>query len=74
MSWYVYRNALGRLLFIGVWGWVSDMWLNLISVMCHNSIGGALRLFSPRHVASFDWPKCLDFQGDTYQHLIGLLM
>ena len=23
-------NALGRLLFIGVWGWVSDTWRNLI--------------------------------------------
>ena len=30
--------------------------------------------FSPRHMASFEWPKCLDFQGDTCQHPIGLLM
>ena len=39
------RNTLGRLLFIGVWGWVSDMWWNLIGDICHNLIGGALRLF-----------------------------
>ena len=32
------------------------------------------KTFSPRHVASFDWPKCFDFQGDTCQHFIGLLM
>ena len=25
-------------------------------------------------MASFDWPKCLDFQGDTCQKLIGSLM
>ena len=33
------RNALGRLLFIGVWGWVSDMWRSLIGDTCHNLIG-----------------------------------
>ena len=41
----VYRNALGRLLFIGVWGWVSDTWQSLIGDMCHSLIWGALRLF-----------------------------
>ena len=25
----------------------------------------SFKTFSPRHVASFDWPKCFDFQGDT---------
>ena len=34
----------------------------------------SFKTISPRHVASFDWPKCLDFQGDTCQHSIGLLM
>ena len=32
-------NALGRLLFIGVWGWVSDMWRSLIGDTCHSLIG-----------------------------------
>ena len=25
----------------------------------------SFKTFSPRHVASVDWLKCLDFQGDT---------
>ena len=32
-------NALGRLLFIGVWGWVSDTWWSLIGDTCHKLIG-----------------------------------
>ena len=32
-------NALERLLFIGVWGWVSDTWWSLIGDTCHNLIG-----------------------------------
>ena len=32
-------NALGRLLFIGVWGWVSDTWRSLIGDTCHSLIG-----------------------------------
>ena len=32
-------NALGRLLFIGVWGWVSDTWRSPICDTCHNLIG-----------------------------------
>ena len=32
-------NALGRLLFIGVWGWVSDTWRSLIDDTCHSLIG-----------------------------------
>ena len=32
-------NALGRLLFIGVWGWVSDTWQSPIGDTCHNLIG-----------------------------------
>ena len=43
VSWSV--NALGRLLLIGVWGWMSNTWQNLIGDMCHSLIGGALRLF-----------------------------
>ena len=31
-------NALGRLLFIGVWGWVSDTWRNLIGDTYHSLI------------------------------------
>ena len=34
-----FPNALGRLLFIGVWGWVSDMWRSPIGDTCHNLIG-----------------------------------
>ena len=32
-------NALGRLLFIGVWGWVTDTWRSLIGDTCHSLIG-----------------------------------
>ena len=32
------------------------------------------KTFFPRHMASFDWPKCFDFQGDTCQHPIELPM
>ena len=32
-------NALGRLLFIGVWGWVNDTWRSPIGDTCHNLIG-----------------------------------
>ena len=32
-------NVSGRLLFIGVWGWVSDTWRSLIGDTCHNLIG-----------------------------------
>ena len=34
-----FLNALGRLLFIGVLGWVSDTWRSLIGDTCHNLIG-----------------------------------
>ena len=32
-------NALGGLLFIGVWGWVSDTWQSSIGDTCHSLIG-----------------------------------
>ena len=32
-------NALGRLLFIGVWGWVTDTWRSLNGDTCHSLIG-----------------------------------
>ena len=32
-------NSLGRLRFIGVWGWVSDTWQSLIDDTCHSLIG-----------------------------------
>ena len=32
-------NALGRLLFIRVWGWVSDTWRSPIGDTCHSLIG-----------------------------------
>ena len=32
-------NALRRLLFIGVWGWVSNTWRSLIGDTCHSLIG-----------------------------------
>ena len=50
------------------------MWRSLIGDMCHSLIGGAFKTFSPRHVALFDWLKCFDFQGDTCQRPIGLLV
>ena len=39
-------NALGRLLFIGVWGWVSDTWRSLIGDTCHNLIGLPMSSFT----------------------------
>ena len=35
----VLQNVSGRLLFIGVLGWVSDTWQNLIGDTCHSLIG-----------------------------------
>ena len=32
-------NVSGRLLFIGVLGWVSDTWRSLIGDTCHSLIG-----------------------------------
>ena len=37
-------NALGRFLFIGVWGWVSDTWQSLIDDTCHSLIGPFMSL------------------------------
>ena len=34
----------------------------------------SFKTFPPRHMVSFNWPKCLNFQGDICQHPIGLLM
>ena len=42
---FVFLNSLspffvsGRLLFIGVWGWVSDTWRSPIGDTCHSLIG-----------------------------------
>ena len=36
---FVPLNVLGRLLFIGVWGWVSNTWRSLIGDTCHSLIG-----------------------------------
>ena len=38
----VLLNALGRLLFIGVLGWVSDTWRSLIGDTCHNLISSLM--------------------------------
>ena len=35
----LFSNALGRLLFIGVWGWVSDTWRSSVGDTCHSLIG-----------------------------------
>ena len=35
----VLLNVLGRLLFIGVWGWVSNTWRSLIGDTCYSLIG-----------------------------------
>ena len=39
-------NALGRLLFIGVWGWVSDTWRSPIGDTCHSLIGSPMSLLT----------------------------
>ena len=36
---FVPLNVLGRLLFIVVWGWVSNTWRSLIGDTCHSLIG-----------------------------------
>ena len=36
------RNALGRLLFIGVWRWVRDTWQSIIGDTCHSLIGSLM--------------------------------
>ena len=56
-------NVLGRLLFIGVWGWVSDTWRSLIGDTCHGLIGPLMLsltradvwLVSTWHLANFCW-------------------
>ena len=70
----VCRNVLGRLLFIGVWGWGEWHVANFDWWIVSQSNWRSFKTFSRRHVASFDWLKCLDFQGNTCQQLIGLLM
>ena len=35
-------NVLGRLLFIGVWRWVSNTWRSLIGDICHSLIGSLM--------------------------------
>ena len=42
----VLSNALGRLLFIGVWGWVSDTWRSSIGDTCHSLIGPPMLLLT----------------------------
>ena len=39
-------NVSGRLLFIGVWGWVSDTWRSLIGDTCHILIGSLKSLLT----------------------------
>ena len=39
-------NALGRLLFIGVWEWVSDTWQSLIGDTCQSLIGPPMSLLT----------------------------
>ena len=39
-------NALGRLLFIGVWEWVSDTWRSPIGDTCHSLIGPPMSLLT----------------------------
>ena len=68
------RNALGRLLFIGVWGWVSDTWRSLTGDTCHSLIGplmssltrARLLVSSLTRALMRDW-----FLHDTWQISIG---
>ena len=39
-------NALGMLLFRGVWGWVSNTWQSLIGDTCHSLIGLLMSLLT----------------------------
>ena len=62
------KEPLGALL---IWQWhmVEFDW-------CHMSQfeWRSFKTFSPGHTASFDWPKCLNFQDGKSQHSIGLLV
>ena len=68
-------NSLGRLRFIGVWGWVSDTWQSLIGDTRHNLIGllvsslahARLLMSSLTHALMCDW-----FLHDTWQIFVGL--
>ena len=44
-------NVLGRLLFIGVWGWVSDTWRSLIGDTCHSLIGPLMSSLTHARIA-----------------------
>ena len=63
------KTSIYRSLEVGEWHVTKFDWWHV-----SHSDWGSFKTFSPRHVASFDWPKCFDFQGDTCQHPIGLLM
>ena len=67
-------NVLGRLLFIGVWGWVNDTWRSLIGDTCHSLIGplvssltrARLLVSSLTRALMRDW-----FLHDTWQISVG---
>ena len=63
------KTSIYRSLEVGEWHVTKFDWWHV-----SHSDWGSFKTFSPRHVASFDWPKCFDFQGDTCQHPIGLPM
>ena len=74
-------NALGRLLFIGFWGWVSNMWRSLIGDICHSLTGplmssltrAGLLMLSLTHADMwlvFTCILCLYF-NDTWQISVG---
>ena len=76
-------NVLGRLLFIGVWGWVSDTWRSLIGDTCHSLIGLLMSLLTHARlpVSLLTRARCLRhrlhvlrcdwFLHDTWQISVG---
>ena len=67
-------NVLGRLLFIGVWGWVSDTWRSLIGDTCHSLIGPLKSSLTPARLLESSLTRALMrdwFLHDTWQISIG---
>ena len=61
------KTSIYRSLEVGEWHVTKFDWWHV-----SHSDWGSFKTFSPRHVASFDWPKCFDFQGNTCQYPIEL--
>ena len=74
ISFRIPSNSLGRLLFIGVWGWVSDTWQSLIGDTCHSLIGLLMSSFTRARLLVSSLTRALIcdwFLHDTWQISVG---